>query len=338
MTRSVIVVGAGVAGLSTAIRLAEDPARRFDVRVVADRVAGAALSHVAAASFYPYAVAHPRVDDWLAAGLREFRALANDPATGIRLRETAEVLAAPLPPEAIERYARVVLDHRPTLGRPVGMDPKFEHGHRFVAPIIEMPVYLEYLRRRFDPAGTRIERATLRDLDEVAAPDVIVVNCSGVRARALASDPEVVPSLGQVLRVAAPPEVDEFRMWKGPPGAGLPAYVVPRGADCVLGTIDRPWSADERGFEPPEPDPVVDRDILERCARLDRRIAGAEVLSSECGLRPMRRTVRVELDRAAHAAGRRVVHNYGHGGAGVTLSWGCAEEVRSIAAGLVEGA
>ncbi len=38
------------------------------------------------------------------------------------------------------------------------------------------------------------------------------------------------------------------------------------------------------------------------------------------GLRPVRSSVRLEAEG-------RVVHCYGQGGAGVTLSWGCADEV-----------
>jgi D-amino-acid oxidase len=50
------------------------------------------------------------------------------------------------------------------------------------------------------------------------------------------------------------------------------------------------------------------------------------------GLRPARPSVRLEEERLAHGAGQvsRVVHCYGHGGAGVTLSWGCADEVASL--------
>lgn len=44
-------------------------------------------------------------------------------------------------------------------------------------------------------------------------------------------------------------------------------------------------------------------------------------------MRPSRTEVRLEAEKVE---GRTVVHNYGHGGAGVTLSWGCAEEVVEI--------
>ncbi|MEZ6233275.1 MAG: FAD-dependent oxidoreductase [Phycisphaerales bacterium] len=54
-----------------------------------------------------------------------------------------------------------------------------------------------------------------------------------------------------------------------------------------------------------------------------------DILAIRCGIRPHRRgSVRVEPE---HAFGKHIVHNYGHGGAGVTLSWGTAE----AAAGLV---
>ncbi len=33
----------------------------------------------------------------------------------------------------------------------------------------------------------------------------------------------------------------------------------------------------------------------------------------------------------AGVVGHRVVHCYGHAGAGITLSWGCAEEVVALA-------
>jgi D-amino-acid oxidase len=57
-------------------------------------------------------------------------------------------------------------------------------------------------------------------------------------------------------------------------------------------------------------------------------LRGARVLSRAVGLRPGRPTVR--LDRTL-VAGRPVIACYGHGGAGVTLSWGCARDVVALA-------
>ena len=50
------------------------------------------------------------------------------------------------------------------------------------------------------------------------------------------------------------------------------------------------------------------------------------VVAHRVGLRPARSRVRLEAEDG-------VVHCYGHGGAGVTLSWGTADEVASLVAG-----
>ncbi len=73
--------------------------------------------------------------------------------------------------------------------------------------------------------------------------------------------------------------------------------------------------------------------ILSRCARLAPdfpAIVAEDILSVYCGLRPARSTVRVEGEWVA--PDQLLIHNYGHGGAGITLSWGCAAEVVELAA------
>jgi len=91
-------------------------------------------------------------------------------------------------------------------------------------------------------------------------------------------------------------------------------YVVPRAADIVVG-----GTADV-GREDDESDPLEAERVLARAVLLEPRLSGARVLGHRAGLRPGRPTVRLEREG-------RVVHCYGHGGAGVTLSWGCAADV-----------
>ena len=96
-----------------------------------------------------------------------------------------------------------------------------------------------------------------------------------------------------------------------------PTYVVPRSSDIVVGgtDVEGEWSR--------TPAPDVANAILRRALRLVPALAGAEVVGHKVGLRPARPTVR--LERVGD-----VVHCYGHGGAGVTLSWGCADEVAGL--------
>ena len=76
------------------------------------------------------------------------------------------------------------------------------------------------------------------------------------------------------------------------------------------------------GAQRPSEDGVTE-EILDRATLLVPELSRAKVLGHRVGLRPARPSVRLEREG-------NVVHCYGHGGAGVTLSWGCADEVAAL--------
>src|SRR5690606_39930813 len=110
-------------------------------------------------------------------------------------------------------------------------------------------------------------------------------------------------------------------------GGDAPCYVVPRLHDIVVGGTADEGSWDRR------PDPTTATRLLERAERLVPALAGARVLAHRTGLRPARPTVRLEAEKRN---GTTVVHCYGHGGSGMTVSWGCADEVVTLARRVVE--
>ncbi len=175
-----------------------------------------------------------------------------------------------------------------------------------------MPVYLTWLRQRLDELGGTLTRISLRCLPEAgrAGADV-VVNCSGLGSRLLAEDDGLQPVRGQVVHLAG---VDLDRWWLD--GAG-PTYVVPRGRTVVVG------GTEDEGEWSRTPSPETATLLLQRARLLVPELAEGRVVAHRVGLRPVRPVVRLE------AVGR-VVHCYGHGGAGVTLSWGCAAEVTDL--------
>jgi D-amino-acid oxidase len=91
----------------------------------------------------------------------------------------------------------------------------------------------------------------------------------------------------------------------------------------ILGGVAQPgeWNR--------EPNPATAAAIVARCVEVEPRIRDARIIGHRVGLRPTRPYIRVEEQQLG---GARVIHNYGHGGAGVTLSWGCAIESAAVAA------
>jgi D-amino-acid oxidase len=286
------------------------------VRVWTTHPPGATTSAVAAALWYPYR-AYPadRVAEWARRTYLEFLRLAEDPATSVRLVPGAEVWrhAVDDPP-----WAAAVPDLRRI--PPAELPPGYVDGHACTVPVARMTSYLGYLADRFAAGGGRLELRTVRVLARAAQAAPLLVNCSGIGARTLASDPTVTPIRGQIVRVENP-GVERFWLDEDHPD-GI-TYIVPRGEDCILGGTAEPGEWDTT------PDPEVARAIIRRCAELEPRLAGATFLEHRVGLRPGRPAVRLEAEPLP--GGARVIHCYGHGGAGVTLSWGCADEVAEIA-------
>jgi D-amino-acid oxidase len=178
-----------------------------------------------------------------------------------------------------------------------------------------MPTYLGYLTDRLRAAGGRIDTVPVSNLDQALAVAPVVVNCAGIGARELVPDPGVRPVRGQVVVVTNPGVEEFFAEHPGPSRQLL--YVLPHKSTVVLGGTAEPDRADLT------PDPAVTRRIVARCTEAVPALAGATILAQRVGLRPARDAVRLEPeDRPAG----RIIHNYGHGGGGVTLSWGCARE------------
>jgi len=304
-----LVIGAGVSGLSTAICLAETG---LQVRIWAAEPPQATTSVAAGAMRGPYLVEpFDRVRVWSRRTLEVLRELATDPETGVRLVPGVEASRTPV--------------DRPEWGNQLDgfrmcdaseLPEGFATGWRFTAPVVEMPVYLGYLERRLAIAGGSIELRRIASLTQASAVAPIVVNCTGIGARDLVPDSDLTPIRGQLVVVENPGITEFFAEDTGLSPDLL--HFGPHGDTMILGGTAQPgeWSR--------EPDPLTAAAIVARCADIEPRLRDAHVIGHRVGLRPTRPWVRVEEQIVN---GARVIHNYGHGGAGVTLSWGCAAEV-----------
>lgn len=306
----VIVVGAGVIGLSSAIRLQE---AGFDVDIWAAELTPGTTSDKAAAFWYPFHVLP--VDEaavWGEASFKMLSSLAGQPGTGVAMEPTTIVFEDETddPP-----WASYIPDfHRPAADElPAG----YVTAYRFTTPVAEMPVYMAYLMDRFRQGGGTVTQRMLISLEEALAESPLVVNCTGLGSRSLVGDDRLFPIRGQLVRIARP-AADPYVLLGEGPKTGL-VYVVYRSDDVILGGTaeDGNWSL--------VPNPDETEGIIERAIRVAPEVAGAEVLGEIVGLRPGRDAVRLEAE--PWGDGRTVVHCYGHGGGGVSLSWGCAEDV-----------
>ena len=315
----ILVIGAGVSGLTTAICLAEAGS---DVTVAAADLPLLTTSAAAGAVWGPHLVGmDERVARWGRLTLDRLTEMTADPATGVRLA-TGIAASRTGQSEPID-WVTAMEGARPC--DPAELPSGFVGGWRLAVPIVSMTVYLGYLLARLNRAGGQLRTARFASLAEAAelTGARVIVNCSGIGAHDLVPDAQVMPVRGQVI-IAANPGLSEFFVGIGDGAEGF-SYYFPHGDLVLLG------GTEESGNWSLEPDPATTERILRDCAAIEPRLRDAAVIAHRVGLRPVRPSVRLEAENLD--GGRRLVHNYGHGGAGVTLSWGCAMEVVSAVLG-----
>ncbi len=308
-----IVIGCGVAGLSSAIRLQE---AGFAVSIFSREMPPHTTSDVAGAIWHPISAENlPNGLRWAADCREELMRLVGKADSGIRLVELVEPVETG---KEGERWKTLFDDLRPVPADelPTG----YSVGFRYTVPLIETPIYMAYLVSRFRANGGVIDQADVADLGQFASANGLLVNCTGAWAGKLTGDSRVFPIRGQIVRLRPQSQItSSFHCHGGPLGF---TYIFARTQDCLLG------GTSEAGNWSLAPSEATSADILERCASVDRSLLGAELIDVRVGLRPGRDQVRLELEETANGP---VIHNYGHSGIGHTLAWGCANDVVRLA-------
>jgi D-amino-acid oxidase len=320
----IAIVGAGVSGLTCGVAFAE---HGYRTAIFAKETGQQTTSGVAAAVWFPYdAEPAEKIVPW---ALRTFDALvelARIPETGVSMIETRQFLrsgeiqipdwAIPLGAYVIPSPSVMSSEVETSLATNSSV---FKSGFSLRVPLMDTTIYLDYLAARFRKAGGEIHaNVRFEKLEDVDSKFDLVINCAGIGARELMQDVDLEPHRGQVAIV---PRIEALSCAVVCDDAPL-MYAIPRTNDCVFGGTNE--VSDNLAA-----DPATTERIVAECSRV-LNIERPRVLAERVGLRPFRKSgVRLEHDRLRH--GRSVIHNYGHGGAGFTISWGCAREVLELA-------
>lgn len=340
-TAPIVVVGAGCVGLAVALQLLQ--AGYSNVTIVAKDTTPKTTSDQAGALWRPFGEVSPSnqatFTRWGAQTfdfLNALRQQHGSAATGILLVSGFEVFGReqPRPFWANDVINFQMLDTAAL--RAVGIGAPHTHGFAYTSIVVEMNVYLQWMHREFFRQGGQLRMAEVGSLAEVQSlyPTAsLIVNCTGLGSLALVGDKTLFPVAGHILRVRAP-TLQHFFM-----DADNTTYIFPRSSDAIVGGTYFKYD----GCTTPS---LQNRnDILARAEKLVPELSQAEVVGEYVGLRPYREVTRLEVEwpagkaRPPNATTPRstgkpvtvpVIHNYGHGGSGVTLHWGCGVTVMEL--------
>ena len=319
MQKSVAIVGAGVSGLTSGVVFAE---RGFVTKIFAEQIGTQTTSGAAGALWFPYdAEPANKVIPWALATYKVLVDLTKDSRTGvsmIELRQYCRTGKIEIPDWA-SSFSPLILSENASPARTERSlnISVFKSGFSIRVPLTDTTIYLDYLANRFQNAGGEIKNNMRFENLEGIEGD-LVINCAGIGARELAHDVDLEPHRGQVAIVR---KIDNLKCAIVCDDDPL-MYAIPRTNDCVFGGTND--VSDNLAA-----DPATTKAIVAECCRVVE-IESPRVLRDRVGLRPFRKSgVRLEQEKLRD--GRTVIHNYGHGGSGFTLSWGCAENVFQLA-------
>jgi D-amino-acid oxidase len=323
------IIGGGIHGLSTGVLLQY---LGYDTKLLSDSVAyidgpdiPTVCTDYAAASVYPVQVE---------SGLSEDELIRQAEATFEPFYETDGI------PVRKHRHYYVYEDEHPEPNPdrmevqdataydgdiPSRSGHSIRGGYVCKEYFVEMPEYIPQLYDAYLALGGELERRTVTPDDLEALEGRPIFNCSGYGSKDLFGDESMKAVKGHILQV--PYEGEEplpFSYTYTPTDYTHYAYMYPRkhsvlfGGSYLMGDIENgQWS----GESPNQPMTIDNETIPERLYTVNNDIMSQHIeinkdkIRAKHGFRPYRTDgIRIEKDG-------NVIHNYGHGGSGVSLSW-----------------
>jgi D-amino-acid oxidase len=303
----ITIVGAGISGLATAYELGK---QKHTIKIIAKDFTPNITSDRAAAFWFPY---HIRNDErgihWCKRSYEVYEKLSEDSSSGVSMQRLLKVVRQGVEEQEMTWFSfmpessyRILEGHEIPEGYAIGYDVQ--------VPLIETQIFLPWLMNELQQMNITMAEREIQSFDEIADTDAII-NCSALGARQLCNDKELIPVRGQV-GLLAPKSFDYIFL-----DNELPLYIVPRKDALIIG------GTYEEGITDAVTEAATIDMLFENAYKVFPELKDQEVIGSWAGLRPYRPLVRVEREG-------KIIHNYGHGGSGFTLAWGCAEAAASL--------
>lgn len=329
----IAVIGAGAVGLSTALCI-KQTIPSVNVTVVADKFLDETLSYGAGGFFRPEVnIGKDRstIKQWARDSYERYSLLAraepesgNSFVSGYQLSSYSadsmrnELIEA-IVPEPVRNLTASEMSRFPA---------HFKYGIAWNSIITDPRYYLPYLQKKFDNLGGRLLKQHIDSFEEFFIKNSsydLLVNCTGFEASRLTDDHLIIPVRGQAFKVKAD-WIKNFYFADG-------AYVLPGRDYVTVGGIK------EFGSSNTAISKLDSHSIWTRCLELVPSLSDSKIIHEWVGIRPHRQPVRVELEQwhsnRDSSLRRIIVHNYGHGAHGITLSWGTAiDATRLVLQGL----
>ncbi|MEM9821155.1 MAG: FAD-dependent oxidoreductase [Bacteroidota bacterium] len=310
--KKVLIAGCGVIGLTTACYLQE---QGYEVSIVSKDLPPQTTSAKAAAIWLPFKVEpKDKVNRWSRLAYDYYVELAQIANSGISMIDFIVLAPNNDPPEWLDALPAEAVHPTPSGLLPSG----YTFAHTLRVPLIETPIYLQYLWQSFLNSGGTINLQTIEQISDLQQEEKIIINCTGLGSKTLLNDALLYPIQGHLAKI---PVKEGIRCIADDDGPNALSYVIPRKDAIILGGTAK---ANDHNTAVDEATVAA---IKSRCSNIEPNIKDLPIFETMVGLRPARTAIRLEYD-----AQQNIYHNYGHGGGGFTVSWGCAQALAELIA------
>ncbi|KAK4873853.1 hypothetical protein RN001_013213 [Aquatica leii] len=316
---NVAIIGCGIIGLTTATVLQNEFKSTMKITIFTEKLTPNTTSDIAAGLWGPYSVLDTKLEKiqkWGKAShdyfLQLWKSGLADEA-GITLQHvkalsTSDVTDTADRDKIVFGFEKIPSHEIQKLG--AQHNKNYKVGYNYVTFTCEPQIHLPYLQKKFISNGGVIIVRKIDNIHELSDYD-LVINCTGLNAKELCNDDQVVPIRGQIAKVRAP--------WQFHSLFSDSNYTIPNCNHVVVGGTTQlgDWETNPREIDT--------KNILSGVYNTIPSLQHGPILYHKVGLRPGRSQTRLELEmQKVREKQLPVVHNYGHGGAGVTFSYGCA--------------